>query len=98
MGRYLRQWTMETCKVRNPTIREIFYSDWYPDSITTGEAQQNRNPAASAEAKSTLRGMIKSQNAYPPLKSIAEYLCFILDNCEVWPPSHTYGPRRLLPL
>ena len=83
MGRYLRQCTADTCKVRNPTIREIFYSDWDPDSITTDEAQQSRNSAASAEAKSTLRGMIESQNAYLPLKSIAEYLCFILDNCDV---------------
>ena len=67
-------------------------------SLITEEAQQSRNSTASAEAKSTLRGMIESPNAYPPLKSIAEYLCFILDNCEVWPSSQTFDPRRLLPL
>ena len=34
-------------------------------------------------AESSLRGVRESANAFPPLKSVAGHLCFILDNCEV---------------
>ena len=44
---------------------------------------------ASATAKSFLRTVKESSNAYPPLKSVAEGLYFILNNCGVRHPSHT---------
>ena len=75
-----------------------FGSGRHPNYVATDEAQQTRNSTASAEAKSTLRRVMESQNAYPPLKSVAKYLCFILDNSKVWPSSHILDPQRLLPL
>ena len=56
------------------------------------EARQNRKPITAAEAKSTFRRIRESTNAYPPLKSVAADLCFILDNCEVWRPSQKLDP------
>lgn len=49
-------------------------------------------------AKSILRTVKESSNAYPPLKSIAEHLYFILNNCEVWSPSRRFDLRYLLSL
>ena len=43
---------------------------------------------ASASAKSLLRGVRDSADAFGPLKSVAGGLCFILENCEVRPPLH----------
>lgn len=48
---------------------------------------------ASATARSLLRTVKESSNAYSRLKSIAECLYFILNNCEVWPSSCTSNPR-----
>ena len=42
---------------------------------------------ASSSAKLVLRGVKDSVDAFPPLKSVAGGLCFILDNYEVWYPS-----------
>ena len=36
-------------------------------------------------AKSILHRVKKSADAFPPLKSTADILCFILDNCKVQP-------------
>jgi len=47
--------------------------------------QQNRESAATAIAKSVFYQVKESPNSYPPLKSVAEYLWYILDNCEVRP-------------
>ena len=44
---------------------------------------------ASASAKLLLRGVRDSADAFGPLKSVAGGLCFILENCEVWPPPLT---------
>ena len=75
-------------KVRNLTPRGKHCFHRRPNSVATDETQQNRRPAASPETKLILRRVKESPNAYPPLKSVAERLCFILDNCEVWPLSH----------
>ena len=40
---------------------------------------------ASASAKLLLYGVRDSADAFPPLKSVAGGLCFILENCEVCP-------------
>jgi hypothetical protein len=38
---------------------------------------------ASSTAKLFLHGVRESADAFPPLKSVAGGLCFILENCEV---------------
>ena len=83
MGRHLHLRTVDTRKVPNPTVREKRCSGRCPNSVAADEAQQNRDPTASAEAKLTLRRIAESQNSYAPLKSIAISLCFVLDNCKV---------------
>jgi len=67
-------------QVRNLTLHE---KRCFPDSATADKKRQNRKPTVSAETKLILRGIKESPNAYPPLKSVAESLCLILDNCEV---------------
>ena len=42
-------------------------------------------PIATSGAKFFLQGVNESPGGFPLLKSIAEGLCFVLDNCEVWP-------------
>jgi len=42
---------------------------------------------ASSTAKLFLRGVNESADAFPPLKSVAGGLCYILENCEVGPSS-----------
>jgi len=48
----------------------------------------------SATAKLLLRGVRDSADAFGPLKSVAGGLCFILENCEVRPPSRIYCSKR----
>jgi hypothetical protein len=43
----------------------------------------NLKSLTSSAAKFILRGVKESADAFPPLKSVAGCLCFILDNCEV---------------
>jgi len=51
--------------------------------------ESNLNSSATSGAKSFLQGVKESPDGFPPLKSVAESLCFILDNCEVlFPTSH----------
>ena len=50
------------------------------------ENKSSWKSSASATAKSILRTVKESQNAYPPLKSIAEGLYLILNSCNVCPP------------
>ena len=71
---------------------EECYTGRCPNSAAADNTQQNREPTASAEARSTLRWVRESANAYAPLKSVANDLCFILDHCEVCPPSRTFNP------
>jgi len=47
------------------------------------ETKSNWVSTASATAKLLLRGVRDSADAFPPLKSVAGGLCFILENCEV---------------
>jgi len=49
------------------------------------ENKSNWKSTASATAKLLLRGVRESADAFPPLKSVAGGLCFILENCEVRP-------------
>ena len=70
----------------------------HPNKSVPNIADENKSDwksTASATAKLLLRGVKDSADAFGPLKSVAGGLCFILDNCEVWPPSHARYPERL---
>ena len=82
-------------RVRSDGQGEKYCIGWCPNHATTDDAQQNQKSAASVAAKSILYRLTESPNAYPPLKSVAVHLWYILDNCEVWDPSHTFTPQHL---
>jgi len=56
------------------------------------ERAPNRKSTVFATVK-LLRGVRDSAGAFGPLKSVARYLCFILDDCEVWPSPRTYNSQ-----
>jgi len=51
------------------------------------ENKSDWKSTVSVTAKLLLRGVRDSADAFPPLKSVAGGLYFILENCEVWPSS-----------
>ena len=55
-------------------------------SAAADETKSDWKSAASSSAKLLLRGVRDSADAFPPLKSVAGGLYFILENCEVLPP------------
>ena len=58
-------------------------------TAAANENKRNWKSTASEAAKLLLRGVRDSADAFPPLKSVAGGLCFILENCEVGSPPHT---------
>ena len=62
---------------------------------TGDKNKSNWKSTASATARVFLRGVRDSADAFGPLKSVAGGLCFILENCEVRPFSHTCPLYRL---
>jgi len=61
-------------------------------TITADGKKSNCKSTASATAE-LLRGVRDSAGAFGPLKTVARSLCFVLDNCEVWPPSRAFDSR-----
>jgi len=55
-------------------------------SAAADENKSDWKSTVSASTKLLLRGVRDSADAFPPLKSVAGGLCFILDNCEVRHP------------
>ena len=56
------------------------------DSANPGATDKNKpdlKSLASSTAKQVLRGIKESADAFPPLKAVAGFLCFVLDNYEV---------------
>ena len=74
---------------------EVFHPD---RSIEASAAMVKNNPdkrsTVSATAK-LLHGLRDSTSAFIPLQSVARGLCFILESCQVWPPSGTFSPQYL---
>ena len=71
-------------KIRNLTVvRETRYCARRPNPVTTDEIQQDPKLIASTKTRLILRRVTESPGAYPPLKTVAEGLCFVLDNWEV---------------
>jgi hypothetical protein len=64
-------------------------------SAAADEKKSNWKSTASATAKLLLRGVRDSADAFGPLKAVAGGLCFVLDNCEVWPSSRICYPQCL---
>ena len=58
-------------------------------SAAADEKKSDWKSTASASAKLILRVARDLADAFPPLKSVAGGLCFILENCEVGPPLYT---------
>ena len=63
-------------------------------SAAADENRSDWKSTVSASAKLLLRGVRDSADAFPPLKSVAGGLCFILENCEVRPPDPICYPQR----
>ena len=61
-------------------------------NAAANEKKSSWRSTASATAKSVLRGVRDTADAFGPLKSVAGVLCSILENCEVWPSSHIRYP------
>ena len=70
----------------NPTPEDIHSSENTEPSAAADEKKSDWKSTASATAKLIIRGVRDSADAFPPLKSAAGGLCFILENCEVGPP------------
>jgi hypothetical protein len=64
-------------------------------SAAVNEKESGWKYTASATAKLLLRAVRDSADAFGPLKSVASGLCFVLDNCEVLPPSRIHAIRTL---
>ena len=77
---------------------------WQTWADASGSGNESAEPSdadwksvVSSTAKSLLRGVRDSADAFPPLKSVAGGLCFILENCEVWPPPIGYPQSSQVP-
>ena len=73
-----------------PAIPDRVQGDSRPDenaepSAVSNEKESGWKSTTLATAKLLLRGVRDSADAFGPLKSVAGGLCFILENCEVWP-------------
>ena len=58
------------------------------------DGKEDWQSTVSDTAKLFLRSVRDSADAFPPLKSVAGGLCFILENYEVWLTSHTLLEAR----
>ena len=55
----------------------------HTNSATSDATRQDQEAIVSTEARSILCEVKEAPNAHPPLKSVAEDLCFVLDNYKV---------------
>jgi len=69
-------------------------NETHEPGATVDEKKPNYKLTTPSTAE-LLRGVRDSAGAFGPLRSTARSLCLILDNYEVWPPSHTSGPQCL---
>jgi len=92
----------EVGRIYPPPSAFLIEDFWKPDGTSTfpfrllclivyDHVQDDlRDPNISATAKLRLRGVINSSDAFCPLKYVVGGLCFILDNCNVWPSFYLY--------
>ena len=68
-------------------VQEVIHIDkGVEPGVTAEQKKSGWKSTALATAKLLLRGVGNSADAFPPLKSVAGGLCFILENCEVRHP------------
>ena len=90
--------TVSSAYIDTPTV-----PDHAQEALPLNEGQSNGadengsnlRSLASSTAKLFLRGVNESAGAFPPLKSVAGGLCYILENCEVRSSSGMQYPQRL---
>ena len=82
-----------TSAVPDPAQEALHSNKGEPN--TEDENKPDWKSTASATAKLFLRGVRDAADAFPPLKSVAGGLCFILDNCEVCSSAHMCYSQRL---
>ena len=78
-----------TPAVPDHDVPEVLRPDESEPSTAVDENKPDWKSSVSATTE-LLRGVKDG-----PLKSVAGRLCFILENCEVWPSSYTFDLRRL---
>lgn len=66
-----------------PIVQEALSSNQSQFSTTDDNRFDRWKSTASSAAKLFLQGVRVSADAFPPLKSVAGGLCFIMENCEV---------------
>ena len=69
---------------------EVAHPDESLEPSTAADEKESNSKSTASATTELLRGVRDSAGGFGPLKSVARSLCSILDNCEVWPPSHTF--------
>jgi len=69
---------------------EVVRPDQTVEQSAAADKKKSNYKSAASTTVELLRGVRDSAGAFGLLKSVAGSLCFILDNCEVWPPSRTF--------
>jgi len=90
--------TVSSAHIDTPTVPDQAQETLPPNEGQPSDTDENRSnlkSLASSTAKLFLRGVRESADAFPPLKSVAGGLCYILENCEVRPSSGIHYPQRL---
>ena len=75
----------DTSVVPDRMQKELLPEENTESNASTNEKNLSWKATAYGTAKLLLRGVRDSADAFGPLKSVAGGLCFILENCEVWP-------------
>jgi len=89
--------TVSSAHIDTPAVPDHAQEVLRPNEGQPSGADENRSnlkSLASSTAKIFLRGVNESADAFPPLKSVAGGLCYILENCEVRPSSGIHYPQR----
>ena len=74
---------------------EVVHPDESLEPSTTADEKKSNSKSTASPTAALLRGVRDSTGGFGLLKSVATFLCSVLDNCEVWPPSRTFDSRRL---
>ena len=74
--------------VPDPTQKDPPLEVSIEPAAVTDEKRSDWKSTAFATAKLLLRGVRDTADAFGPLKSVAGGLCFVLENCEVFPVSY----------
>ena len=86
---------IDPAPVPDPTQKDPHLEVSVEPAAVTNEKRSDWKSTAFATAKLLLRGVRDSADAFGPLKSVAGGLCFVLENCEVFPVSYVSCVRCL---